>query len=71
MKALEVASIVHNRILRGGLGILFEKWLFDGLGSGLKLTIPATKSGCSNQEFLFKGTKIIHDRRLQAELQNG
>jgi hypothetical protein len=68
MKALEVASILQNRILSGSLGIFFQKWLLDGHGSGLKLTVPATESGCSNQEFLFKGTRIIHERRLQAEV---
>ena len=64
-KTHELASILQNRILRNGLGIFFEKWLFDALGSGLRLTIPHTSK--HPLSFVFKETRVIHETKLEKE----
>jgi hypothetical protein len=70
-KANEIACILQNRMLRGGLEIFFEKWLFDALGEGLKLNIPGIETVVSHKKqtlgVSFIETKIIPQQRLETE----
>ena len=49
----QMANILNNRALRGGLGIFYERWLFDQLGQGTKLTLSDQASEISFQELKY------------------
>ena len=62
-QAHQVANILQNRILKGGLGIYFETWLFGRLGAGVKLQI----SDSSSTEICFREDKIIPESSVGLE----
>jgi hypothetical protein len=57
-RSRELANLLQNRFLRGGLGIFFERWLFDQLGAGLKLDIIGADSSIQHK-FAFTQMSII------------
>jgi hypothetical protein len=56
-KSAELANLLQNRILRGGLKIFFEKWLFYQLGAGRILSI--TQSTGEKLECQYEKMKVI------------
>ena len=62
-KASELANLLENRALRGGLGIFFERWLFESLGCGLKLRVCYADT----VEYIFNDIKIIACAKLEMD----
>ena len=52
-KANELANLLENRMLTGGLGIFFERWVFDILGEGETLTLDGATA------YSFQSMRII------------
>jgi hypothetical protein len=63
-KANELANLLENRFLRGGLGIFFERWLFESLGDGMTLTIRRA-SGTGTDPHVFEGIRMISGYSLE------
>ena len=64
-QAHQIANILQNRVLKGGLGIFFERWLFDKLGDGLPLQMPDLRP--LRTEISFSELKIIPESSLGME----
>ena len=64
-QAHQIANILQNRVLKGGLGIFFERWLFDKLGDGLPLQMPDLRP--LRTEISFSAWKIIPESSLGME----
>ena len=64
--AHQLANLLQNRVLRGGLGIYVERCLFDALGEGVKLTIFGA-NGFGSPEVYFKELRIIPESELELE----
>ena len=54
----ELANLLENRFLTGGLGIFFESWLFESLGDGHTLTVHGA-SGAGSDAYVFEGMRIM------------
>jgi hypothetical protein len=61
-KVTELVSLLNNRALKDGLGIYFERWLFEMLGNGTSLYISAERRG-----FSFSGLQNIQSDEFEME----
>jgi hypothetical protein len=58
-KVNELANLLENRMLRGGLGIFFERWLFGHLGDKKPLTLDG------GAQYIFKEMRIIPSTSIE------